>query len=150
MKVLLLGRRGKVGSVLGPALEEAGHELVESADGADVAVDFTRPDAVEDNVRACLEAGVPCIIGTTGFDQQRVAALAPEQPRPADRHPGDVGTSRHPIAEEDHASAVEPSEQQGHAAERQVNPAAVRLVRVISHLRLLLILAVRRHPSHPR
>ena len=73
MKVLLLGRNGKVGSVLGPALEEAGHELVGSADGADAAVDFTRPDAVEANVRACLEAGVPCVIGTTGFDQERVA-----------------------------------------------------------------------------
>ena len=33
MKVFLLGRNGKVGSVLGPALEEAGHELVDSADG---------------------------------------------------------------------------------------------------------------------
>jgi 4-hydroxy-tetrahydrodipicolinate reductase len=82
MKVLLLGRKGKVGSVLGPALEEAGHELVGSADGADAAVDFTRPDAVEDNVRACLEAGVPCVIGTTGFDQKRVAALASQHELP--------------------------------------------------------------------
>ena len=76
MKIFLLGHEGKVGSVLGPALEEAGHELVESAAGADAAVDFTRPDAVEGNVRACLEAGVPCVVGTTGFDQERVAALA--------------------------------------------------------------------------
>ena len=43
VKVLLLGRRGKVGSVLGPALEAAGHELVESTRDADAAVDFTRP-----------------------------------------------------------------------------------------------------------
>ena len=76
MKVLLLGRRGKVGSVLGPALEEAGHALVESTEEADVATDFTRPNAVEENVRLCLEAGVPCVVGTTGFDQERVAALA--------------------------------------------------------------------------
>lgn len=76
MKVVLLGRTGKVGSVLGPALEEAGHELVERPDRADAAIDFTRPDAVLDNVRACLEAGVPCVIGTTGFDQEAVAALA--------------------------------------------------------------------------
>ena len=33
MKVFLLGEHGKVGSVLGPALEEAGHELVGSAAG---------------------------------------------------------------------------------------------------------------------
>jgi 4-hydroxy-tetrahydrodipicolinate reductase len=76
MKVFLLGRRGKVGSVLGPALEEAGHELVESTSGAEAAVDFTRPEAVEDNVRVCLEAGVPVVVGTTGFDQERVATLA--------------------------------------------------------------------------
>jgi dihydrodipicolinate reductase len=50
MKVLLLGRRGKVGSVLGPALEESGHELVDATGDADVAIDFTRPDAVEANV----------------------------------------------------------------------------------------------------
>ena len=67
MKVLLLGRHGKVGSVLGPALEEAGHELVDSSDGADAAVDFTRPDAVEENVRACLAAGVPVVVGTIGL-----------------------------------------------------------------------------------
>jgi 4-hydroxy-tetrahydrodipicolinate reductase len=78
MKVLLLGRHGKVGSVLAPALEEAGHELVESAIGAEAAVDFTRPQAVVDNVRDCLAAGVPVVVGTTGFDQERVAALARE------------------------------------------------------------------------
>jgi 4-hydroxy-tetrahydrodipicolinate reductase len=76
VKVLLLGRRGKVGSVLGPALESAGHELVETVGEAEVAVDFTRPEAVEDNVRLCLEAGVPCVVGTTGFDRERIAALA--------------------------------------------------------------------------
>jgi 4-hydroxy-tetrahydrodipicolinate reductase len=76
MKVLLFGRRGKVGSVLGPALEAAGHELVETTGEADAAVDFTRPEAVEDNVRVALEDGVPVVIGTTGFDQDRVAALA--------------------------------------------------------------------------
>ena len=76
MKVFLLGRRGKVGSVLGPALEDAGHELVESTGDAEAAVDFTRPEAVEENVRICLEAGVPVVVGTTGFDQERVAALA--------------------------------------------------------------------------
>jgi 4-hydroxy-tetrahydrodipicolinate reductase len=82
VKVLLLGRRGKVGSVLSPALEAAGHELVETAEGADAAVDFTRPDAVEENVRACLEAGIPVVVGTTGFDHESVAALAREHELP--------------------------------------------------------------------
>jgi 4-hydroxy-tetrahydrodipicolinate reductase len=76
VRILLLGRRGKVGSVLGPALEAAGHDLVESTTDAEAAVDFTRPEAVEENVRVCLEAGVPVVVGTTGFDQERVAALA--------------------------------------------------------------------------
>jgi 4-hydroxy-tetrahydrodipicolinate reductase len=76
VRVFLLGRQGKVGRVLGPALEQAGHELVETTQGADAAVDFTRPEAVEDNVRACLEAGVPVVLGTTGFDQDRIGALA--------------------------------------------------------------------------
>ena len=76
MKVLLFGRRGKVGSVLAPALEAAGHELVETTRDAEVAVDFTRPEAVEENVRVALEDGVPVVIGTTGFAEERVAALA--------------------------------------------------------------------------
>jgi 4-hydroxy-tetrahydrodipicolinate reductase len=82
MKVFLLGRHGKVGSVLGPALEQAGHELVDSSQEADAAVDFTSPDAVEENVRACLAAGVPVVVGTTGFDLERVAALAAEHALP--------------------------------------------------------------------
>ena len=49
MRVALFGRRGKVGSVLGPALEAAGHELVELAE-AEVMVDFTAPDAVVDKL----------------------------------------------------------------------------------------------------
>ena len=82
MKVLLLGRKGKVGAVLGPALEGSGHELVDSTGDADVAIDFTRPDAVEANVRAALVDGVPVVVGTTGFDQERVAALAREHELP--------------------------------------------------------------------
>jgi 4-hydroxy-tetrahydrodipicolinate reductase len=68
VKLLLNGRRGKVGSVLGPGLEAAGHTLVESLDVADVMVDFTRPDAVAANVRAAVAANVPCVVGTTGWN----------------------------------------------------------------------------------
>lgn len=77
MKVLLNGRGGKVGRVLGPALEAEGHELVE-LDSAEAMIDFTVPDAVEGNVRAAVERGVPCVIGTSGFDQPPVDALARE------------------------------------------------------------------------
>jgi 4-hydroxy-tetrahydrodipicolinate reductase len=77
VKILLLGHRGKVGSVLGPALEQAGHELVE-LEQAEAAVDFTRPDAVLENVRRCLDARVPCVIGTSGFEHAEVDAIARE------------------------------------------------------------------------
>jgi len=68
VNVLLNGRRGKVGSVLGPGLEAAGHTLVDTVDAADAMVDFTRPDAVVANVRAAVDAGVPSVVGTTGWD----------------------------------------------------------------------------------
>jgi 4-hydroxy-tetrahydrodipicolinate reductase len=35
---------------------------------ADVVVDFSTPDAALDNARTCLEAGVHCVMGTTGAD----------------------------------------------------------------------------------
>jgi 4-hydroxy-tetrahydrodipicolinate reductase len=78
VKVALNGSGGKVGRVLAPGLEAAGHELVELA-AADAMVDFTAPDAVEPNVAAALERGVPSVIGTTGFDHARVDALARER-----------------------------------------------------------------------
>jgi 4-hydroxy-tetrahydrodipicolinate reductase len=77
VKVVLFGRRGKVGRVLGPALEGAGHALVDLSE-AEAAVDFTRPDAVVENVRRGLEAGVPCVIGTSGFEHGEVDAMARE------------------------------------------------------------------------
>jgi 4-hydroxy-tetrahydrodipicolinate reductase len=73
VKILLNGRFGKVGSVLAPGLEAAGHGLVDSLADADAMVDFTRPDAVLANVRAAVDAGVPCVVGTTGWDTQEVA-----------------------------------------------------------------------------
>ena len=89
MRVALLGHEGKVGRVLKPALEEAGHEVkgIGSGDsveveGFDAAVDFTVPDAVYATVRAALEQGVPAIVGTTGLgvDQQdQLDQLAREQ-----------------------------------------------------------------------
>ena len=78
MKVTLYGRTGKVGQVLAPALEQAGHELVD-LDAAEAMIDFTTPDAVEANVGAALERGVPCVIGTSSFDESKIDALARER-----------------------------------------------------------------------
>ncbi len=75
MRVALFGSGGKVGSVLGPELERAGHRLVELEE-ADAMVDFTRPDAVVANVTRALQTGVPCVVGTTGWDPGEVDAQA--------------------------------------------------------------------------
>ena len=77
MKLALFGAEGKVGAALRPVLERAGHEVKpieigENPDvrGLDAAVDFTTPDAAPENVRAALDQGVSCIVGTTGWDPQ--------------------------------------------------------------------------------
>ena len=82
MRVALYGAPGKVGALLAPALASAGHDTIdgrtEGPAGCDVAVDFTTPDAVVANVTACLDAGVPVVIGTTGFDLGATDAAARE------------------------------------------------------------------------
>jgi 4-hydroxy-tetrahydrodipicolinate reductase len=62
--------------VLGPALEAAGHSLVESVGEAEAMVDFTAPGSVIGNVLAAIDAGVPCAVGTTGWDTDAVESPA--------------------------------------------------------------------------
>ena len=81
MKLTLFGRGGKVGSVLAPALEDAGHELVALPE-AEAVVDFTAPDAVAGNVERALHAGVPAVVGTSGLhgeELERLERLAQER-----------------------------------------------------------------------
>ena len=84
IRVAVLGARGRMGSEVVRAVEAADDlELVAALDvgdpldlsGADVAVDFTHPDAVMGNLRACVEAGVHAVVGTTGFDDARLDEL---------------------------------------------------------------------------
>jgi 4-hydroxy-tetrahydrodipicolinate reductase len=75
VKVVLFGAGGKVGSVLAPALEATGHELVELPE-AEAMVDFTSPEVVVRNVSLALHAGVPCVVGTTGWDTDEVETMA--------------------------------------------------------------------------
>jgi 4-hydroxy-tetrahydrodipicolinate reductase len=82
MKVALFGHRGKVGSVLAPALEAAGHEVrgigrgeEGNLAGIEVALDFTEPSAAGANARAALEHGVPAIVGTSGMPAEELEAL---------------------------------------------------------------------------
>jgi 4-hydroxy-tetrahydrodipicolinate reductase len=75
VRIALFGRGGKVGLVLAPALEAAGHELVELPE-AEAMVDFTAPEAVVGNIMLALDAGVPCVVGTSGWETDQVAAAA--------------------------------------------------------------------------
>jgi 4-hydroxy-tetrahydrodipicolinate reductase len=52
---------------------DVGDSLSAVADAsAQVAVDFTHPDAVMGNLRWCVENGVHAVVGTTGFDDGRI------------------------------------------------------------------------------
>ena len=84
IRVAVLGAKGRMGSEVVRAVEGADDlELAGRFDvddqldlsGTDVAVDFTHPDAVMGNLRACLDAGVHAVVGTTGFDQARLDEL---------------------------------------------------------------------------
>jgi 4-hydroxy-tetrahydrodipicolinate reductase len=82
VKILLNGHRppspemGKVGAILGPALVEAGHQLVETEAAADAMVDFTAPAVVVANVLRALAAGVRCVVGTSGWEVAEVEDAA--------------------------------------------------------------------------
>jgi 4-hydroxy-tetrahydrodipicolinate reductase len=58
-----------------PAVDAALEDFLE---GADVVVDFTTPEVAPSTVRACVEAGVHCVVGTTGFDVEATRQLAEE------------------------------------------------------------------------
>ncbi|HEY2311513.1 MAG TPA: dihydrodipicolinate reductase C-terminal domain-containing protein [Gaiellaceae bacterium] len=85
MKIAFFGAAGKTGSAVARRLEQAGYEVrgIELGDepdvgGCDAAVDFTTPEAAPANVRAALEQGVSCVVGTTGWDPAELGALAEE------------------------------------------------------------------------
>ncbi|MGZ4375789.1 MAG: 4-hydroxy-tetrahydrodipicolinate reductase, partial [Gaiellaceae bacterium] len=86
MRIAFFGAEGKAGSAVVRRLEAAGHEVrgIELGDepdaaGCDAAVDFTTPEAAPQNVRAALEQGVSCIVGTTGWQPDELGALAAEK-----------------------------------------------------------------------
>ncbi len=94
MKVAVFGSRGKMGAEVCRAVEAAdGLELVAAVDdgddrdpaaAADVAIDFTHPDAVLDNLSWCIDRDIHVVVGTTGFDDaklDRVRARLSDHPR---------------------------------------------------------------------
>ncbi|MFC4560781.1 4-hydroxy-tetrahydrodipicolinate reductase [Nocardiopsis mangrovi] len=94
IKVGVFGAHGRMGSEVVAAVQGADDtELVAGIDaaderdavrGADVVVDFTHPDAVMDNLRWLIEQGIHAVVGTTGFDDAKLAELRGL----LDAHPG--------------------------------------------------------------
>lgn len=79
MKIALIGY-GKMGKAIHQMAESQGHQVVLTIDEnqvelleseqfkeADVAIEFSRPEAAHHNISACLKAGVPVVSGTTGW-----------------------------------------------------------------------------------
>ncbi|WP_329789632.1 4-hydroxy-tetrahydrodipicolinate reductase [Lentzea sp. DG1S-22] len=88
IRVGVLGARGRMGSEVVRAVEAAKDmEVVAAIDaddplqtlvdsGAQVVVDFTHPDVVMGNLEFCIGAGIHCVVGTSGFDQAKLDAVA--------------------------------------------------------------------------
>ena len=85
-RVAVVGATGKMGRLISRLVEEAdGYELVASLDssselsemlGADVAVDVTMPGVTERVVEFAVENGIRVLVGTSGWSQDRIDALA--------------------------------------------------------------------------
>ena len=85
IKVGVLGAKGRMGAEVcraagaAPDMEVAA--AVDAGDardpltGCDVVVDFTHPGAVMDNLRWCIGHGRNVVVGTSGFDDARLAAV---------------------------------------------------------------------------
>jgi 4-hydroxy-tetrahydrodipicolinate reductase len=95
IRVGVLGARGRMGSEVVRAVEAAKDMEVVSAIDADdplsalvdagvqVVVDFTHPDVVMGNLAFCIANGIHCVVGTSGFDNAKLAeveALLADQP----------------------------------------------------------------------
>jgi 4-hydroxy-tetrahydrodipicolinate reductase len=87
IRVGVLGARGKMGATVVDAVTNApGMEVVAALDlgdsldallanKAEVVVDFTTPDAVMGNLEFLITNGIHAVVGTTGFDEKRIATL---------------------------------------------------------------------------
>jgi 4-hydroxy-tetrahydrodipicolinate reductase len=89
IRVAVAGAAGRMGATVCEAVEEAdglvltgradpalGVELGDVLDAADVVVDFTIPDQALPNAHKCLHSGTSVVIGTTGFDLEKLRKCA--------------------------------------------------------------------------
>ena len=80
MKIGIIGSQGRMGQVLVDAIAADGHIYAGGVDkdgdlaaliaASDVLVDFSSPHALEANLDACVAAGKPIVIGTTGLEER--------------------------------------------------------------------------------
>ena len=80
MKIVLIGY-GKMGKTIEKIAQSRGHEIVARIDvgdtivqldkSADVAIEFTQPEAAVQNLKACFNNGIPVVCGTTGWLQHK-------------------------------------------------------------------------------
>jgi 4-hydroxy-tetrahydrodipicolinate reductase len=85
INVGVLGSNGRMGSEVSRAISAADDMTVSAAvdagddrqalAGCDVVVDFTHPSAVMDNLRWCIDRGLNCVVGTSGFDEARLSQV---------------------------------------------------------------------------
>src|SRR5262245_18817366 len=84
MKLALYGY-GKMGKAIEQVAVARGHQIVLKVDasnagaapsGADVAIEFSRPDQALKNIELCLKHNVPMVVGTTGWYDQLPAVSA--------------------------------------------------------------------------
>jgi len=90
MRLTIIGN-GKMGKAIATLAEERGHTVhaligkeennggkaltPRQLEGVNVALEFTSPEAAAANVRRLIEAGIPTVCGTTGWDTSDVTEL---------------------------------------------------------------------------
>ena len=87
MKVAVLGAKGRMGTETVAAIESSGDLTLSSAldlgdsleqlvkTGTEVIVDFTHPESVMKNLEFAISNGIHVVVGTTGFDDKKLAVL---------------------------------------------------------------------------
>ena len=87
LKVAVTGASGRMGKMLIEAVMatddctlhatlDKGDDMRAGLAGADVLIDFTRPEATLEHLAVCAELGVKAVVGTTGFDASQKAEIA--------------------------------------------------------------------------
>lgn len=79
MKIALVGY-GRMGKIIDEIALKRGHDVVarlkqtptaENLNNPDVIIEFSLPEVAFDNIKACLENGIPVISGTTGWLERK-------------------------------------------------------------------------------